>query len=105
MGATDNPDKYGNEIFKNLKIHGYEVYPVNPKIKDIDGSRCYSSLSDILFKVDVIDFVVPARVTKEILKECRDLKLNRIWLQPGAESEAATAFCHKNDLELYTMSV
>jgi len=26
VGATDNPEKYGNTIFKNLKDRGYEVY-------------------------------------------------------------------------------
>ena len=34
VGATDNPEKYGNQIVKNLKNRGYEVYPVNPRLKD-----------------------------------------------------------------------
>lgn len=65
VGATDNPEKYGHRIFKNLKNRGYEVYPVNPK-----------------------------------LKECKELGLSRIWLQPGSESEAAIAFCRKNSLKV-----
>lgn len=100
VGATDNPQKYGNQIVKNLKSRGYEVYPVNPKLKKVEGLTCYSSLADIPVKVDVVDFVVPPHVTEEILKECKELGLSRIWLQPGSESETAIAFCHENNLKV-----
>ena len=100
IGATDNPQKYGNQIVKNLKNRGYEVYPVNPKIKEVEGIKCYSSLAEIPVKVDVADFVVPPVVTEEILKQCQELELNRIWLQPGSESEKAIAFCRENNLRV-----
>ncbi|MFC2044534.1 CoA-binding protein [Chloroflexota bacterium] len=98
VGATDNHEKYGHQIFINLKNRGYEVYPVNPKLKELDGTRCYASLAHIPVKVDVVDFVVPPGVTEEILKDCKRLGLNRIWLQPGAESKAAINYCHENNL-------
>jgi predicted CoA-binding protein len=100
VGATDNPEKYGHQILKNLKSRGYEVYPVTPRLKEIEGTRCYASLADIPVKVDVVDFVVPSEVTEEVLKQCKELGLNHIWLQPGSESETAIAFCHENNLEV-----
>jgi predicted CoA-binding protein len=100
IGATDNPDKYGNQIFKNLKGRGYEVFPVNPRLKEIEGTTCYTSLTDIPEVVDVVDFVVPPKVTEETLKECNRLGLNRIWLQPGSESDAAINYCHENGMKV-----
>jgi predicted CoA-binding protein len=100
VGATDNPQKYGNQIVRNLKSRGYEVYPVNPKLKELEGLTCYSSLADIPVKVDVVDFVVLPAVTEGILKECEELGLSRIWLQPGSESAKAIAFCHENNLKV-----
>jgi predicted CoA-binding protein len=100
VGATDNAEKYGHQIFKNLKNRGYEVYPVNPRLKELEGIRCYPSLADIPVKVDVVDFVVPPNVTEEILKKCKELRLSCVWLQPGSESEAAIAFCHNNNLKV-----
>jgi predicted CoA-binding protein len=100
VGATDNTKKYGYEIFKNMTSRGYEVYPVNPRLKELEGVKCYPSLADIPVKVDVVDFVVPPEVTEATLKECKKLGLDRIWLQPGSESEAAIAFCHKNKLKV-----
>jgi predicted CoA-binding protein len=100
VGATDNTRKYGYEIFKNLKRRGYEVYPVNPRLKELEGSKCYPSLADIPIKVDVVDFVVPPEVAEAVLEECKRLELERIWLQPGSESKAALDFCHKNNLKV-----
>jgi len=100
VGATDDPEKYGCEIFKNLRSRGYEVYPVNPRLKELEGIKCYSSPSNIPVKVDVVDFVVPPEATEAILKECKKLELERIWLQPGSESEAAVAFCDENNLKV-----
>jgi predicted CoA-binding protein len=100
IGATDNPEKYGNRIFKNLTKRGYEVYPVNPKLKEIEGAKCYPTLADIPVRVDVVDFVVPPPVTEATLKECKKLGLDNIWLQPGSESDAAIAFCRDNNLKV-----
>jgi predicted CoA-binding protein len=100
IGATDNPEKYGNRIFKNLTKRGYEVYPVNPNLKELEGTKCYPTLSDIPVKVDVVDFVVPPNVTESVLKECQKLGLDNIWLQPGSESDAAIAYCRDNNFKV-----
>ena len=99
VGASDNPEKYGNRIVKNLKARGYDVYPVNPRLKEIEGLKCYPSLAAIPEKIDVVDFVVPPQITESVLKECVRLGLNRIWLQPGSESPAAIEFCRTNNLK------
>ncbi len=100
IGATDNPAKYGNQIFKNLKKRGYEVYPVSARIKELEGVKCYTCLSDIPVKVDVVDFVVPPEVTCNFLKECKKLGLTRIWLQPGSENQDAIKYCYENGLKV-----
>jgi predicted CoA-binding protein len=100
IGASDNPEKYGNRIVKNLKSRGYEVYPVNPRLKEVEGLVCYSSLANIPVEVDVVDFVVPPSVTEEVLKQCKEQGLNRIWLQPGSESQKAISFCRENNLSV-----
>ena len=100
IGATDNPGKYGNQIVKNLKGRGYEVYPVNPKLKELEGLRCYAAIGDVPVKVDVVDFVVPPAVTEQVLEQCKKLGLDRIWLQPGSESEKAINYCLENNMKV-----
>lgn len=100
VGATDDNKKYGNEIFNNLRNRGYEVYPVNPRLKELEGLKCYPALSDIPVKVDVVDIVVPPKVAEEVVREAKRLGLERIWLQPGAESEAVIKFCQENGMRV-----
>jgi len=100
VGASDNPSKTGNRIVKDLKNRGYEVYPINPRLKELEGLACYCNLADIPCKVDVVDFVVPPEVTEKTLVQCKELGLNRIWLQPGSESEKAIEYCRDNNLDV-----
>lgn len=100
IGASNNIHKYGYKIFKNLKSRGYEVYPVNPRINTLEGTKCYANLADIPVKVDVADFVIPPRETEKVLRDCKRLGLGRIWLQPGSESDTAIAFCHENKMKV-----
>ena len=100
VGATDNTEKYGHQILANLRKRDYEVYPVNPRLEAIEGMKCYATLSDLPVKVDVVDFVVPPSATEAILKECLALGLDRIWLQPGSESETAIKYCKDNNMKV-----
>ena len=59
IGATHKTEKFGYKIYKCLKDHGYEVYPVNPNVAEIDGDKCYSRLSALPVVPAVVDFVLP----------------------------------------------
>ena len=98
VGASSNEKKYGNVIFKNLVSRGYKVYPVNPRLDMLDGVKAYPSVSAIPEKVDVVDVVVPPKMTEELVKECKKLGITRVWLQPGAESDAAVKYCKENGI-------
>ncbi len=88
-GASTNPAKFGNIIFRNLLRAGYTVYAVNPRQGEIDGHPFYPSLAALPEVPGVVDVVVPPKLAEEVLRECARLGVRRVWLQPGAESEAA----------------
>lgn len=100
VGATDRKEKYGYQIFKNLLSRGYEIYPVNPRISEIEGIRCYPELSVLPVKVAVVNIVVPPEITEKIVEECAKLGLTRVWMQPGAESEKAIKFCKEHQIKV-----
>ncbi|MEI6045473.1 MAG: CoA-binding protein [Chloroflexota bacterium] len=86
VGASTNPDKYGNIILHNLTNAGYKVYPINPNAQEIDGIPCYPNLSALPEKPSVVDFVVPAKLSIPFLEETARLGISVVWFQPGAES-------------------
>ena len=85
IGATPRKDKFGYKIFKHMEKHGYTVYPVNPNVEEIDGVRCYPSLSALPVVPEVVDFVVPEKVGLAAVDECKTLGIPIVWLQPGAD--------------------
>jgi len=100
VGASRNPAKYGYKIVRDLSSAGYRVYPVNRKGGEVAGIPVYRSLRELPEKPEVVDIVVPPEVTEEVVKECKELGLTRIWMQPGAESEEAIRYCQENGLQV-----
>jgi predicted CoA-binding protein len=100
IGVSQNPEKYGHQVYKDLKEAGYAVYPVNPHIDEVLGDHCYHSLSDLPEKPDVVDTVVPPAVTEKIVAKCKALGIDKVWMQPGSESEQAIEFCEKNGIKV-----
>lgn len=99
VGASRDSTKYGSKIYVDLKKSGYKVYPINPSTEEIFGDKCYPSLDKLPIKPDVVDIVVPPRITEEIVKQCKELGIVRVWMQPGSESEKAIKFCIENNIK------
>ena len=99
-GSFSNETKVAWRIFKSLKKRGYEVYPVNPRITEVEGVKCYSSVKDIPTSIDVVNIVTPPKITANIIKECKEMSINRVWIQPGAENEEVINFCKQNSINI-----
>jgi len=71
---------------------------VNPNADEILGDKCYPSLEALPTKPNVVDLVVPPKVTERVVEICRKLGIRKVWMQPGSESERAINFCRENDI-------
>ncbi len=96
VGATRSPKGWGRTLFDEFKKRGYDVYAVNPS-RSIPGIQCYGRLSDLPNRVDAALLVVPPKVSDQIVKECADLGIRRVWMHrgvgTGAVSHSAVQFC------------
>ena len=100
VGSFRNESKYAYRILKTLKEKGYEVYPVNPSLGEVDGLTCYPSVKDIPDSVDVVDIVTPPQITEKIVRECKEKGISKVWIQPGAENKTIIEFCKDNNIEV-----
>lgn len=98
VGASDNPDKFGYAIYRDLKRKGYRVFPVNPKRETVDGDKAYPNLQALPETPDIANLVVPPEVSLSIALECLRLGILNLWLQPGAENPMVLAFMQENGL-------
>ena len=98
VGVSGDSAKYGNRVYRSLRGAGYTVYGVNPNVREVDGQPVYPSLEALPARPEVVDMVVPPAVTEQVLRDCARLGIRRVWLQPGAESEAALRYCHEHGI-------
>jgi len=89
IGVSNNPTKYGNKVYTQLKKAGYSVYAINPGLESIDGDPCYPSLAALPNVPDAVSVVVPPKITERVIEDCISLGINKVWMQPGSESEEA----------------
>lgn len=100
VGASRDPLKFGYQVFQDLKKAGYKVYPVNPNVNEILGFKCYPNLQDLPCNPDVVDIVVPPKLTEQVVETCKKLEITKVWMQPGSESEKAIKFCEENGIDV-----
>ncbi len=89
VGASKDRSKYGNKVLRAYQQAGKTVYPVHPKESEIEGETVYADLAALPESVDGISIITPPAVTESIVRQAVDAGIERVWMQPGAESEAA----------------
>ena len=99
VGASNNPEKYGNQIVRHLVDDGHTVFPVNLRDAIILGIPAYKTVGEIAQPIDIIDIVVPPAATLDILKQLLTLDKPNVWVQPGAESEEVIKFLNDHSKE------
>ena len=79
---------------KYMQQHGYRIVPVNPRYADdpggVLGERCYGSLADIPFPVDMVDVFRRTEDVLPIAQQAIDIGAQCLWQQIGVQNlEAA----------------
>ncbi len=100
VGVSRGGKKFGNLAYRELKTKGYQLFPINPNADSIEGDRCYPSLTALPEPVDGVLIVVPPAETEQVVQDAAAAKIRRVWMQQGAESEAAIRFCQQNGIDV-----
>lgn len=105
VGASQNQKKWGNMLLRELKKKGYTVYPVNPNASEIEGEKCYPTVKELPKEITNIIIALPPAITENILKECIQAGIKRVWIHKGvggkgSKSTAAIEFCKAKGIEV-----
>ena len=83
VGLSPKPERPSHYVSEYLQEHGYTIVPVNPGQKEILGEKCFPSVADIPFPIEVVAvFRRPEEALTPIL-EAIAKKAKAIWLQDG----------------------
>ncbi|MFA5536224.1 MAG: acetate--CoA ligase family protein [Bacillota bacterium] len=105
IGASSNPIKPGGQPLAALLASGYagEILPVNPRYTEINGLKCYSSVTDIATPVDLAIIAVPAKNVATALKDCVKQKVKTAIIFTSGFAEAGEEGLNLQD-ELLTIA-
>jgi predicted CoA-binding protein len=101
-GISRNPRAFSTTTFAELKGKGYRIFPVNPNAESIAGEKCYPSVAKLPEKPGGVLVFTPPAETEKVVREAAAAGIGRIWIQQGAQSPAALAFCKEKGLPAVT---
>jgi uncharacterized protein len=103
-GVSRSQNQAANLIYKKLRTEGYKVFAVNPNAAIIEGDICYPNLKTIPEKPEGVVIVTKPEVTNQIVKECAEQGIKKVWMHKGIDaktasvSEEAVKFCHEHGI-------
>jgi predicted CoA-binding protein len=98
VGVSHEPKDFSRMLFRAFRERNFDVVPVNPGTKDIEGTTCYPRLQDLEPPVDTALLMTPPAVTDEVVKDCADAGIRRVWMY--RKSPAAVAFCEAHGMSV-----
>ena len=71
IGASKTPNKVGAIVLRNIISSGFKgaVYPVNPNETEINGTKCYSTITELPEIVDLAVVAIPVAGVLMLLEE------------------------------------
>ena len=82
VGASSKVKSIGYEILKSIKNYDFKgrIYPVNPKVDEILGFRCFNLISEINDKVDLAIIVVPKKYVNDSIDQLAEKGVKEVIL-------------------------
>jgi acyl-CoA synthetase (NDP forming) len=92
VGASARPDSFGARMLAEVGRSPSKpsIFPVNPRYREIDGSRCYPSLADLPDPVDLVLLGVPDAALEQQLALAAEMGCRSGLIFGNAHEELTT---------------
>jgi len=92
IGASANPLRASYFVYKYLRAHGVQAFPVNPAYAEIDGVTCYPTLAAFaaaLGPPNIVDVFRKPAETPGVVRDAIAAGAKAIWFQYGVINDEA----------------
>ena len=88
VGASANPMRPSYGVWDYLRSAShYELYLVNPTVREIDGTPVYASLAELPVVPDMVDVFRRESELPSVLRDAIAVGAKTLWLQHGLWDE------------------
>lgn len=91
IGASSDPERYSYKAVHLLEEKGHRVFPVHPKLQDLEGRKVYPSVLAVPEKIDTLSLYVSAAISSKFKDDLLKAAPKRIIFNPGAENPELAA--------------
>ncbi len=95
IGSVTKENKYAYKVKKALEKANFTTFGIYPTDKT---GVSFKSLSDVTEKIDCIDLCINPKFGIDFIKEAKKLGIDKVLIQPGAESEEILTYCKENNI-------
>jgi hypothetical protein len=97
VGASASRHKFGNKCVRAYRDAGYQVYPVNPSERVIEGLPVFRTLADVPAPLERISVYLPPPLTLSLLPaiaravtagSAGSAAGTEVWFNPGSADNA-----------------
>lgn len=89
VGMTASSFKPSYYVPKYLRDKGYEIYPVNPRLSEIDGLKCYPNLLSVPVHIDIVEVFRRSEDVMPHAEEALTVRPGTFWMQSGIINQQA----------------
>ena len=104
VGVSHDPKDFSRKLFDEFCRRGYDVVPVNPFIKHIDGKPCFARVQDIRPPLTSGLLMTSRSVTEQVLRDCVEAGFTLVWIYgiSGVRSISPSALkiCDENGIKV-----
>jgi len=99
-GVSRNPKKFGRIAYEDLVKRGLHVYPVNPNLEEVSGTRCFHSVTELPEDTKSLIIMTRKDQTAAVVKEAITKGIPNIWIQQSSDTPEALALLKDKDINV-----
>ena len=100
IGLSPNTARPSHGVSRYMQSCGYRIVPVRPGCSEILGEKCWPSLSDIPFDVDIVDVFRRPEHVPPVVEDAIAAGAGTVWMQLGIVNEEAAGQARAAGLEV-----
>ncbi len=89
VGMTASSFRPSYYVPKYLRDKGYEIYPVNPRLSEIDDLKCYPNLMSVPVHIDIVEVFRKSEDVMPHAEEALAVRPGTFWMQSGIINQQA----------------